>query len=135
MGVITHELLHSLIDKYEVLAPNDGSYFEEALLDYFCPNGILAEKLGLTKKMDIGYYHSRNTNMRPYSLEMSKRLLSHIEAYYNISPKETIWQFLSERGFEKYINVDPNNHALMLLEKGFKMGKMTFKNRAELYER
>jgi hypothetical protein len=30
---------------------------------------------------------------------------------------------------------DPNEHALAMLEKGFPLGKITYKNRAELHER
>ena len=30
---------------------------------------------------------------------------------------------------------DPNEHALALMEKGFKMGGLTFKHRSELYDR
>lgn len=104
IGIVLHELLHCLIQKYGIIdKQNDKDYFEEALLDYFVPNGILSGRLGLSQEKDIVYYHNSNTAMRRYSTETSRKLLPHIEEYYKSSSRETIWQFLAKRGFDNCI--------------------------------
>lgn len=104
IGIILHELIHCLIQKYAIVdKQNDKDYFEEALLDYFVPTGLLAADLGLTKKKDARYYHICNTTKRRYSAEMSARLLPFIDEYCKNRQGQNIWQFLEKRGFDSYM--------------------------------
>ncbi|MBU6392584.1 MAG: hypothetical protein KGH54_00005 [Candidatus Micrarchaeota archaeon] len=93
VGVILHELLHTLIDQNKSL-PADSNTFEEALLDYFVPNGIMAQKLGIVPKMKLNELFEKNIKDRPYSLAASKKLLKIIKKYNNTSHRGTIWSFL-----------------------------------------
>ncbi len=111
LKVLLHELLHQLIEKYKIIdTDEDRDHFEEALLDYFVPDGILAEKLDLIEKLDIVRLHRNNIRLRIYSEYASTRLLPHIEEYYKSAPKETIWQFLKARGFTN-ITITPLSFA------------------------
>jgi hypothetical protein len=108
-GVLLHELLHSLIGK-------DGSIigaaknFEEALLDYFAPQGVLDEKVGLIKTLDIDEHQKSQERGRPYSIEESRRLLPVIKEYYKICGEKTIWRFLEEKRFTEIRSLRPRFH-------------------------
>lgn len=102
-AMFIHELLHGLIEQNNVRIDKDNSWFEEAVLDYFAPHGILGQRLGFIKKEDIKKYLERNIGNRPYSEYMAKKLLPHMRNYYNNKQKETIWRFLAKRGFKRYI--------------------------------
>lgn len=102
-SVFLHELLHCLVkDKLK-----KGTLpFEEALLDYFVPKGMLAEKLGLIKKLDMDKLCKRNKSRRINSGGESAQLLQAMKEYREICGKKTIWQFLREKGFGKYLKAD-----------------------------
>jgi hypothetical protein len=101
--VVIHEMLHTLISKHNVInRKKDKEYFEESILDYFVPYGILAEKLGIIEKKSIIYYHECNVKNRKYSENISKKLLPVIEEYYKSKVTENIWAFLKKRGFKQY---------------------------------
>ena len=98
--IVLHELLHSLIREHRLLRTKkfQQRYFEEALLDYFVPYGILDEKIGLIKYLDIEKHQIEQDRLRPYASNESRRLLPLIKEYYKICGKETIWSFLKEKG-------------------------------------
>ncbi|MDE1761888.1 MAG: hypothetical protein KGH59_02280 [Candidatus Micrarchaeota archaeon] len=109
MAVFIHELLHKLIAmngtlKKKVDGDENPQYFEEAVLDYFVPNGILGEKLGLMEKKDISSHKKKNDAQREVAKGISDRLLIPIKEYSKSYGKVTIWNFLAKRGFAKYIN-------------------------------
>ncbi|MDE1804572.1 MAG: hypothetical protein KGH59_02190 [Candidatus Micrarchaeota archaeon] len=109
LGVFVHEILHRTIDMNGTLkegkrGERDRARFEEAVLDYFVPDGMLSEKVGLIKKREIEDYKRRMNLNRPDSKEISNQLLEHIKEYDKSYGKETIWKFLAKRGFARYIN-------------------------------
>ncbi|MCL5239327.1 MAG: hypothetical protein M1286_02560 [Candidatus Marsarchaeota archaeon] len=104
LGVIMHEVLHSLIRKHKLLkedARRGYRPFEEALLDYFVPDGMLAEKLGLVPKLNIKMLQEKSESNRRWASDESKRLLPAMEEYHKICGKSTIWSFLKKKGFEE----------------------------------
>ncbi len=96
LRAITHELIHGLIEQNnqrEAIAKY-GEYFEEALLDYFVPDGMLAQELGLMKeKMTLDEICDNENEMRPYAAASSKELLPCIKEYSKNS-NTTIFEFL-----------------------------------------
>lgn len=103
LAIILHELLHSLIREKGLIEKkaSENNYFEDALLDYFVPNGILDKKIGLIETLDIEKHQKEQEELRPYSLEASRRLLPLIGEYYAICGEKTIWQFLKEKNFDE----------------------------------
>lgn len=98
--VILHEALHTICDSY--IRPNENN-FEEALLDYFAPNGYLSWKLGLENKFDIEACHRRAVQLRPYSKGESERLLPVMEKFFSQKEPHDIWAFLKENGLGRYL--------------------------------
>ena len=104
LAVVIHEVLHSLIRKHRSLKekPRNGvRAFEEALLDYFVPDGMLAEKLGFVHKLDVKQLQKKTEVNRRWASRESKKLLPTMEEYYKICGQETIWSFLRKKGFEE----------------------------------
>lgn len=104
IGVMVHELLHSLIKKYRPLDETDRDVhtkFEEALLDYFAPDGIIDYRLGLIKKLNLEEIEKINGRQRPRAKEASERLLPYIREYNDIFGERTVWSFLKEKGFKE----------------------------------
>lgn len=99
--VLLHEILHALV-KDRIRKP-DRSWFEEALLDYFVPDGILSEKLGLIGKLDLGKHLERVVQSRSYAAEAARKLFPVIEKYYPICGQVNVWEFLRENGLESYL--------------------------------
>ncbi|MDE1870331.1 MAG: hypothetical protein KGH71_05110 [Candidatus Micrarchaeota archaeon] len=109
LGVFVHEILHKAIDmngtlKEEKPGQRGREQFEEAVLDYFVPDGILSQKIGLVDQIEIEDCKRKMDRNRPDSKEISDRLLEPIREYYKSYGKETIWKFLAKRGFAEYIN-------------------------------
>ncbi len=98
-----HEILHSLINKNKNI-PEDKYRFEEALLDYFAPNGIIDEKLELLDSFKIEERFESLISNRPYAINEAKELLPIIKEYCEMSDKITIWEFLKKSGFS-FINI------------------------------
>ncbi len=99
VGVLLHELLHSLVRKAKIFATSsmgNGS-FEEALLDYFAPAGLLDWKAGLIASLDVIEHQRRCERLRPYASGNSRMLLPFIQEYSTICGEKTIWQFLKEK--------------------------------------
>ncbi len=96
LGILVHEMLHYLIDKNGMKArlANIDANFEEALLDYFSPDGILDEKLGLIGKFDLDFHQRMQVSLRHASYQISERLLPIIKEYYKQCENVTIWNFL-----------------------------------------
>jgi hypothetical protein len=103
LSVLLHELLHILIQKNNKLTYNSGDYFEEALIDYFVPHGIISRNLGIEKRDTINDYFEYNAKVRPYAKEISEKLLPILEEYNKMNNKENIWNFLKKKGLSKYI--------------------------------
>jgi hypothetical protein len=101
-SVFIHELLHGLMGQKGLRIKRDGDYFEEALLDYFAPYGLLAQKLGLARVESAEKCYSVNIRNRPYSRTMGQRLLPYMKEYYK-GHDSTVWRYLAKRGFKKYI--------------------------------
>lgn len=105
--VLLHELLHGLIDNYGVIesagSDKPSNWFEESLLDYFVPDGIMAYRLGLRKERTLKECSERSSAFRPYAKDVSKELLPLIEEYSRMEDAPTVWKFLSETKFGKYI--------------------------------
>lgn len=103
-GVFLHEVLHAVVDP---IIREGNSSFEEALLDYFVPHGILAEKFGLIKKFDFAAHKKKVLQNRKCSADESEKLASVMQEYRSILGKKTIWQFLQEKGFGYYLKNRP----------------------------
>lgn len=101
-AVFIHELLHGLIGQNSLRIKRDSDYFEEALLDYFAPYGLLTQRLGLTNGKDAEKCHNVNIMNRPYASAMAQRLLPHMKRYYK-RQDSTVWEYLAKKGFGKYI--------------------------------
>lgn len=98
LGVILHEMLHSLISKDKKLQKfvNKKGY-EEPLLDYFSPDGILDWKIGLINTFNIEKHQRKQEESRPYAAEKSRSLLPHMKEYYDLCGKTTVWKFLQNK--------------------------------------
>ncbi len=103
MTISLHEILHSLINKNKTI-PEDKYRFEEALLDYFAPRGIIDEKLNLINNFNIKERFEQIIFNRPYVKEEAQKLLPIIKNYYKVSEKTNIWKFLKKSGY-KFINL------------------------------
>jgi hypothetical protein len=104
-AVLIHEMVHSSLFNHKIIneKESDSGMFVEAVIDYFVPNGMLAHKLGLVERLTIDGFHRRNVRDRPESKSMSERLLPAMKEYEKNFGKQTIWDFLSENGFDKYM--------------------------------
>ncbi len=107
LSVIVHEILHSLLGARGLIRrEKGGAIFEEALLDYFAPYGILTENSGLGKKESIERYHEYNVRNRPSSREISSKLLPIMQRYQRSGYKKPIWSFLKEeKEFKKFLKI------------------------------
>lgn len=105
LGVLLHEILHALVrdEMKSSRLPGASNWFEEALLDYFVPDGILAEKIGLFEKLDLEELKKKNLRCRRYAAGDSEKLFPIIKEYYEVCGKKTIWEFLRENGFGSYL--------------------------------
>lgn len=102
LALLLHELLHALIRRSNIVIDSkEEREFEEALLDYFVPIGILAGRLGLIEKRHITEYRNINLKARKHFDKVSARLLPYIERYDDRN--ETIWNLLSRTEFDKYL--------------------------------
>jgi hypothetical protein len=107
-SIILHEILHALIKinnkiNYTTNLQGSANLFEEALIDYFAPYGILTEKLGLTEQKEIDIYCMDAIRYRPKSKEISQELLPVIKSYYQSKFEQTIWGYLSDTKFKDFI--------------------------------
>lgn len=104
-GIILHEILHVLIAESGVINRKDNSdrtgltprNFSEALIEYFAPFGILAEKFDLISNSS-SYKNPResmNEKIRAESLALEEPL----KRYRDVLGETTIWKFLSNNGF------------------------------------
>jgi len=111
VGTMIHEIMHALFAQKSLINRKtiEGQYFEEALLDYFCPFGIISEKIGLIPKMSIDEYQKHNLENRPYAVGISDTLLHIIEEYYDHIEDSKIWEFLKDAKFNKMLNRDSIN--------------------------
>ncbi len=103
IGILLHETLHYLMRRNGMSGKMQGidPVFEETLMDYFCPYGILDEKIGiLGHEMDIEGHSKQQIRLRPLSAQLSKKMLPLMEEYYRICGNETIWDFLRKKGFD-----------------------------------
>jgi len=101
LSIILHELLHILILKYDIIPKhNFDNNFEDALLDYFVPRGILSGRLGLIEQDTVEGYYNSNSMQRNYAISESRKLLPYIKEYYK-SHGEDVWKFLSKKGFKE----------------------------------
>jgi pyruvate/oxaloacetate carboxyltransferase len=105
LSVFIHEMIHSLLFKYKIInnKEKNSGMFEEAVLDYFVPYGMLTDRLELRKRQSVKEYYNANILGRPESKEMALQLLPVMEKYDKIFGKQTIWRFLSDNGFSRYI--------------------------------
>jgi len=104
IAVIMHEMLHALILRHRIInrGKDRGEYFEEAVLDYFVPHGMLAQKLKIIEKGSVKDYYEYNLKNRKYAEKVSKELLPAMEEYEKLNAKSDIWTFLKAKGFGKY---------------------------------
>lgn len=100
--VILHELLHALMRQNKKVDKTTSNEYEEALLDYFSPSGILSKKIGLIKAYDIEQDHERKIRARPHVTDSSETLYNLIKKYYYMLDTQqeetiiTIWEFLEQ---------------------------------------
>jgi hypothetical protein len=106
--VLIHETLHSILGRNGLIQRRwmQGSSFEEALLDFFCPMGMLTEKLGFHERQTLEEYQKYNVRNRPSSKEMSDRLMPYMKKYHEMIGKMTVWEFLKGGGFEDVIDFE-----------------------------
>lgn len=112
-AVTLHEILHLQIQESKILKEENKGYgsgdFEEALIGYFVPGGVLASKLDLLDKTRKGVENGNPEEVyeqyqdRYFSKEL-KRLLPAMKKYYKVCGKITVWEFLNKNGFNKMIN-------------------------------
>lgn len=103
LAVMLHEILHAKILEKDIINRKKGNSieFEEPLIQYFAPFGILSGESHLIKKDSI-----ENYNKRDYTrfIEVKDKLLPIIKKYYEDGMKSTIWDYLKNTEFKKYIN-------------------------------
>jgi hypothetical protein len=99
LGTFLHEVLHSHVKTFL----KDNIMFEEALLDYFTPGGLLMDKLGFLKDFDLSKHQENIVRQRPSSKKESLELLPAMQKYLPIIGKKTIWQHLKDEGLGKYL--------------------------------
>ena len=100
IDVLQHELLHSLIFRQNSLKLKENNNFEEALLDYFAPFGMLSSKVGLIDNYNLEKQWKKANLLRPYASNESNELLPVMKKYQKVCGKMTIWAFLYKNGFK-----------------------------------
>ncbi|MCL5094762.1 MAG: hypothetical protein M1168_02150 [Candidatus Marsarchaeota archaeon] len=108
IDVLQHELLHSLIFRQNSLKLKENNNFEEALLDYFAPFGMLSSKVGLIDNYNLEKQWKKANSLRPYASNESNELLPVMKRYQKVCGRMTIWNFLYKNGFKNYINQKVN---------------------------
>ncbi len=108
IDVLQHELLHSLIFRQNSLKLKENNNFEEALLDYFAPFGMLSSKVGLIDNYNLEKQWKKANSLRPYASTESNELLPVMKRYQKVCGRMTIWNFLYKNGFKNYINQKVN---------------------------
>lgn len=101
IGVLLHEMIHYLISKagMKERLRNSDPLLEETLADYFCPGGILDEKVGLLgQEMNLEDHQRQQVSFRPESKQLSDKLMPLMKEYLLICGDETIWKFLEDKG-------------------------------------
>ncbi len=103
IDVLQHELLHSLIFRQNSLKLKENNNFEEALLDYFAPFGMLSSKVGLIDNYNLEKQWKKANALRPYASNESNKLLPVMKRYQKVCGRMTIWDFLYKNGFKNLI--------------------------------
>lgn len=100
VDAMLHELLHAAVRQNRGIIPDLALCYEEALMDYFCPSGILSCKIGLTDRYDIADDHRMKMAGRPDSAGESAYLYGSVERYIRMLQADeevpTIWGFLEQ---------------------------------------
>ena len=99
VSVMIHEILHALLDEHKLnlLSNSFDKTKEEALLDYFSPDGVLDYYCGILKNFDLKKHYENQIFLRPDSKNAAKELFPYIQNYikYNFG-KKTVLQVLRE---------------------------------------
>ncbi len=103
IDVLQHELLHLLIFRQNSLKLKENNNFEEALLDYFAPFGMLSSKVGLIDNYNLEKQWKKANALRPYASNESNKLLPVMKRYQKVCGRMTIWDFLYKNGFKNLI--------------------------------
>jgi hypothetical protein len=113
LAVILHEVLHALVGPRikQPVPPRPENCFEEALLDYFVSDGILAEKAGFLDKLDLNNLKRENARYRGWAAEESEKLFPVMKEYYPICGEKTIWEFLREKGLGDYLRSEESEEG------------------------
>jgi hypothetical protein len=93
--ILLHELLHGILPHKNFKGPHSSSNYEEALISYFAPDGILAERLGLIRRKSVDEYFSNNFSLRPNLKGCATKLLPMIKKYYK-SGIDPVWKFVPQ---------------------------------------
>lgn len=108
--VMLHELLHALLYRENMInysAQKGAGAFEEILLRYFVPHGLLAARLGI-KNTGIEIAKEEAMRVEP---NITATLFNAIKTYDEAGQGETIWKHLKDTQFSHLINY-PNGTIL-----------------------
>lgn len=105
ISVILHELVHVLFSRYKTIKRTAGSNaYEEALIRYFAPYGVLTEKLNFYPHDEIRHYLEQIKDLK--SFPASDKLFVVMKEYSEMPEGTDIWGFLSKKGFGEYLDAE-----------------------------
>lgn len=92
--VALHELLHILLPRrYELIGVYGHNLYEEVLVGYFAPEGILTERLGLSEPVSIEKIYEKMIATRPYLKSYAEMLQPAIKKY-TAANGGNLWEFI-----------------------------------------
>ncbi len=92
--VTLHELLHMILPNRDRLIDTYKSHlFEEALISYLAPEGLLTERLGLSGHKSVNEIYENNVAVRPYLKDYAKMLLP-IMKRFDSTKNGSVWKFI-----------------------------------------
>ncbi len=93
--VALHELLHLLLPrKSGLIGTHDHNLYEEALVSYLAPEGILTGQLGLSEPISVDRTCERMVAARPYLKSYAEMLLPAMKRYTSANGG-SFWEFVN----------------------------------------
>ena len=93
MGIIIHEVLHGIVNNHDKGKLLKKDWRDEALVNYFAPDGMLTARLGLSKLIKPPEIHKNVVARNRYFKDASEMLLPVMNRYAR-SRGRKIWEFL-----------------------------------------
>lgn len=100
-AIVFHEIIHSLIKSSGMRTTKgkkicDEEEFEEALIGFFLPRGLIAKELGLNGSTNIDEIMQK-MHRRSWMKGWDEKLAPAMKEYFEIWKTQTVWDFLRQK--------------------------------------